>query len=175
VFPERVGEWTNAGDRFFWEPQYVGASFSGAGVYEAGDSRVGLHVALYPDQRQGAELVSSANSLVPPEDDGWRQLSLARRGVSLAGGLDVEEGILTGPNGELLVWKWFWISGHRTSSPIWAKAIETSEKLLLRQPYAAGIIAFTERDDEESARIRLEEFLAEGLPALESGLEKLSR
>lgn len=175
-FPERVGEWTYEDDSSPWEPHYVGASFTGGAVYEAGDSRVGLHVALYPEQHQGAELVSSANSLVSPKDDAWRQRSLEGRGVSLPGGqLDVEEGILTGPDGGLLIFRWYWISGRHTSSPVWAKVIESSEKLLFRRPWAAGIIVFTEDDDEESARSRLEEFLAEGVPAIESTLEELSR
>jgi EpsI family protein len=176
-FPERVGEWTYAGERSPWEPHYVGASFAGGAVYEAGDSRVGLHVALYPDQRQGAELVSSANSLVPPEDDAWRQLSLEGRGVSLPGGrLAVEEGILTGPNRRLLVWRWYWISGRRTSSPVWAKVIEAGGKLLLRETPSAGIVVFTEAlPDEEAARRRLAEFLEASLPELESRLEGMSR
>ena len=176
AFPERVGAWTRRGERFSWEPHYVGATFAGGAVYEVGDSRVGLHVALYPDQRQGAELVSSANSLVPLEDDRWHQVSLKGRGVSLPGGrLAVEEGILTGPEGGLLVFRWYWISGRHTSSPVWAKLIESSEKLLLQQPSAAGIIVFTDNDDEESARARLEAFVAEGLPAIESALEEPSR
>jgi EpsI family protein len=176
AFPERVGAWTDRAERSSWEPHYVGASFAGGAVYEAGDSRVGLHVALYPHQRQGAELVSSANSLVDPEDDRWHRVSFEGRGVSLPGGrLAVEEGILTGPNRGLLVWKWYWISGRDTSSPVWAKVIEASEKLLFRRPLAAGIVVFTENDNEESARARLEQFLAEGLPAIESTLEEMSR
>jgi EpsI family protein len=154
----------------------VGASFTGVGIYEAGGSRVGLHVALYPDQRQGAELVSSANSLVDRKDGGWRQRSLEGRGVALHGGqFKVEEGILTGPDRGLLVWRWYWISGRHTSSPVWAKVIESSEKLRFRRPSAAGVVVFTEADDEESARARLEEFLGEGLPAIEAALEDTSR
>jgi exosortase A len=176
AFPERVGAWTYGGEPLSWEPHYVGASFAEGAVYEAGDSRVGLHVALYPDQHQGAELVSSANTLVSPEDDAWRQRSLEGRGVLLPSSrLDVEEGILTGPDGGLLVFRWYWISGRHTSSPVWAKVIEASEKLLFRRPSAAGFVVFTENDDEESARARLEEFLAEGLPAIESTLEGLRR
>ena len=176
AFPQRIGEWTYQGARSAWEPHYVGARFAAVGVYESGGSRVGLHVALYPDQRQGAELVSSANSLVRPEDEAWRQLSLEGRGVSLAGGgLGVEEAILTGPSRKLLVWRWYWISGRRTSSPVWAKAIEAGEKLLLGRPSAAGVIVFTEGNDEDKGRVRLEEFLAAGLPAIESTLEEMSR
>ena len=179
AFPDRIGEWTYTGEPSLWEPRYVGASFAGAGVYKAGDSRVGLHVALYPEQRQGAELVSSANSLVHSEDKAWRQVSLASRGVALPGGrLAVEEAVLTGPGGAQLVWRWYVVSGRRTSSAVWAKAIEATEKLRFRQPSAAGMVVFTRLDDEESARARLEEFLDEGLSAIEStlgGLEEMSR
>jgi hypothetical protein len=49
---------------------------------------------------------------------------------------------------------------HAHVRPVWAKVIESGEKLLFRRPSAAGIIVFTEDDDEESARSRLEEFLA---------------
>jgi exosortase A len=176
TFPERVGEWVYRGERSPWEPHYVGASFAGAGVYETGEVRVGLHVALYPDQRQGAELVSAANRLVSTGERAWRQVSIESRGASLPGGrLVVDEAVLTRSNGELLVWKWFWISGRRTSSPVRAKAIEAIEKLRFRRPSAAGIIVFTEQGDEESARDRLEDFLAEGLPAIESILEGMSR
>ncbi|HEY7699941.1 MAG TPA: exosortase A [Vicinamibacteria bacterium] len=174
-FPEKAGEWTYAGGRSPFEPHYVGASFAGVGVYESGDSRVGLHVALYLNQRQGEELVSSANSLVP-EADGWHQLSLEGREVSLPGGRhSVEEAILNGPGGRLLVWRWYWIGGRHTSSPVWAKAIESSEKLLFQRPPAAGIVVFTDAGDEDQARARLEAFLTEGLPAIESALEEASR
>jgi EpsI family protein len=175
VFPERLGAWTHGGERPAWEPHYVGASFEGGAVYESGDTRVGLHVALYPDERQGAELVSSANSLVPPEVDLWRQRSLEGREVSLrTGRLAVEEAILAGPNGELLVWRWYWVAGHPTSSAVWAKVIEASEKLRFRRPLAAGVVAFTQMNDVESARARLEALLAEAVPAIESNLGKLS-
>jgi EpsI family protein len=172
AFPESVGKWTYNEERSPWEPHYVGASFSGVGLYRSGNHQVGLHIALYPEQHQGAELVSSQNSLAG-EGSGYRQLSLEGREVSLPGGRHaVEEAILSGPDGRLLVWKWYWIGGRHTSSPVWAKAIESSEKLLLRRPSAAGIVVFTDAGDEDQARARLEEFLTEGLPAIESALEE---
>jgi EpsI family protein len=131
---------------------------------------------LYGDQRQGAELVSSANSLVPREGDDWRQRSLESREVLLGDSrrLAVEEAVLVGPNGRLLVWRWYSIAGSRTASPVWAKVIETREKLLFRRPLAAGVLAFTEGNDEELGRERLEEFLVEGLPVIASRLDDLS-
>ncbi len=175
AFPERVGDWTLDSDRFLWEPHYVGAAFSRSATYRSGDSYVGIHVALYPEQRQGAELVSSANSLIPPENDAWRQVGRGSRELLLPGReLEVEEAILSGPGGALMAYRWYSISGHDTSSPVWAKVLESTEKLRLRRPFASGIVLFTDGDDDE-ARARLEEFLAEGLPAIESAREAASR
>jgi EpsI family protein len=116
--------------------------------------------------------VSSSNSLAPG-DSGWRQRSLEGGAVRLPGGpLSVEEGILTSSDRELLLFRWYWISGSHTASPVWAKVIEASEQLLLRRPSAAGIVVFTDAGDEDQARARLEEFLTEGLPAIESALEE---
>jgi hypothetical protein len=66
------------------------------------------------------------------------------------------------------------ISGHRTSSPI-GEGDRSEREVAVPPPSAAGIILFTERDDEESASARLEEFAAEAIPAIESGLERMSR
>ncbi len=175
AFPERVGDWTSDAGRFLWEPHYVGAAFSRSAMYRSSDSAVGLHVALYPEVRQGAELVSSANSLIAPETGGWRQVGRGSRELLLRGReLEVEEAILSGRGGALLVYRWYSISGHETSSPVRAKVLESTEKLRLRRPFAAGVVLFTDGDDDE-ARARLEEFLADGLPSIESALEASSR
>ncbi len=176
AFPESAGDWKRAGRPSPWEPHYVGAGFAEGAQYERGNSRVGLHVALYRNQRQGAELVSSANSFVAPEGASWRQRSLEGRDVSLGGeSLAVDEAILAGPTQDLVVWRWYWISGRATSSPVWAKIIEAAERLRFRRPLAAGLVAFTPLDDEESARARLTEFLGQGLPTIESALAELPR
>jgi exosortase A len=176
AFPQRVGDWTHGSQSSDWQPHYVGASFTGGAVYEGGEPPVGLHVALYRDQRQGAELVSTANKLVASEKGEWRQRALEPREVSLADRrIEVEEWTVTGPDRALLVWKWYWIAGRHTSSPVRAKLIEASEKLRFQRPFAAGVILFTDGRDEESARTRLQGFLTAGLPAIESALEDGSR
>jgi EpsI family protein len=176
-FPGTLGTWKDLSDPVPWEPRYVGAGFAGGRVYGSDKERVGLHVALYGEQHQGAELVSSDNEIVHPRDPVWRRLSFERREIVLAdGALDVVEShIAQRRGGEFLVWKWYWISGHRTASGVRAKVIEAGEKLLLRRPYAAGIVVFTERDDEESARARLARFVEEGIPSIDSTLEEGSR
>jgi EpsI family protein len=166
-FPDQVGGWPSGGAPTPWEPHYVGAGFTGMRIYGDRRSWVGIHVALYPEQTQGEELVSSANTLVGPESR-FRQPDREIRVDS--GPLSVEEAVLTGPDGALLVWKWYWISGQNTSSRIWAKALESKQKLLLRSPSSAGIILFTDGNDEEAARARLEEFLVAALPGIEAGL-----
>jgi exosortase A len=167
TFPDKIGEWASSGGQTPWAPHYVGANFTGMKTYGNRRSWAGIHVALYTEQTQGEELVSSANSLVGPESR-FRQPDREIRVDS--GPLSVEEAVLTGPDGVLLVWKWYWISGRNTSSQIWAKALESKERLLLRSPSSAAIILFTDGSDEEAARARLEKFLVAALPGIETGL-----
>jgi exosortase A len=175
-FPHTVGTWTAGGKPFHWEPHYVGAGFAAGRIYGHEDTRVGLHVALYAESRQGAELVSSSNGLLPPGDSAWRQLSSSRRAVSLSQGpLAVEESRLAGPAGELLVWKWYWISGRHTPSSAWAKTLEATETLRIRRPHSAGIVVFTDNDEDDAARKRLAEFVEAGIGSLESALGDMSR
>jgi exosortase A len=176
-FPETVGSWERMGKPELWEPEYVGAGFAEGHLYGEGSARVGLHVAVYAESRQGAELITSANSLVRFRGHSWRLLSFEQREVALAGGpLDVKEASLTGPRGEeLLVWKWYSISGRRTASDVWGKALEAREKLMLRRLCSAGIVVFTERDDLDLARARLEQFVGAGVSAIDSALEEVSK
>jgi exosortase A len=175
-FPPTLGSWSHLGEPTVWEPRYVGATFTRGAVYDDGESRVGVHVALYGDQRQGAELVSWANSLAPREVDEWHQRTRESLEISLLDGRHgVEEALLMGPEGKLLVWRWYCIGGTCTASSVWAKVIEVKGKLLLRPPLAAGIVAFTDGTDaREQGRARLEKFLGDGLPFIESALKNLS-
>jgi exosortase A len=176
-FPPGIGSWTYRDGSHDWRPYYVGASFEGSGLYFDSDSWVGLHVAYYRQEDQGSELVSSANLLVGPDENVWRQISRAGREIPLAGGtLAVEETFLDAPREDLIAWRWYWIDGRHTASDVWAKLLEARGKLLLRQTPSAGIVIFTEAEaGEEAARRRLAGFLEAGLPEIESRLEKASR
>jgi exosortase A len=164
AFPDSMTGWARSGAPLDWEPPYVGASFSGGAVYQSGHERVALHVGLYPDQRQGEELVSSKNAIEPSQRGGHR-----------AWGPGVEEWVVSGPRGKLLVWRFYWISGRSTPSPVVAKLMEAGERLRLRQPFAAGVTVSTDGEDVEGARVRLERFLSAGLPAIESALDEASQ
>lgn len=176
-FPPQVGPWTYLDRPHDWQPYYVGASFKASAIYEAQDSWVGLHIAYYRHQQQAAELVSSSNRLVGPEERVWRQVARASATVALPDGtLEVEEGTLATTREDLVAWQWYWIDGRRTSSPVWAKILEAGGKLLLRETPSAGIVVFTEAvPDDEAARERLSEFLEASLPWIDTGLEAMSR
>jgi exosortase A len=178
AFPETLGSQTLLGSVVDWEPHYVGAGFSGSGRYRRPDGGwVGVHVAIYRQQDQESELVSSSNALIGPKEDVFRQLARSSRSVGLGeSSLGVEEALLDAHGRQLLVWKWFWVSGRFTSSEVWAKILEAREKLLLGEAPSAGIVVFTEVDpDEDAARARLTEFLQAGLSGIEAGLEESSR
>lgn len=174
MLPERVATWSAADRGASWRPVYLGADARVGRIYESGDDFVGLHLAYFADQRQGAELVNSSNLLVDPIQQSWHKLSDERRRVLIGGeGLDVLESHVSGPGGEYLFWSWYWIDEHRTSSDVWAKVIEAKGRLLGGAVPAAGVVVYTRNDDD--SRERLATFAGNALPVLEGELEALSR
>jgi exosortase A len=178
-FPESVAGWKYRDEVHDWQPYYAGADLTRSGLYvhASEGSWVGVHAAYYRRQSEESELVSSANALIGPDESLWRQLGRSSREARLSGGaLSVEEGIVDAPGRELVVWKWFWVGGRRTSSEVWAKVLESRERLLFRDSPSTGFVVFTEAlPDEDGARRRLESFLDAALAGLESGLSEIAR
>jgi EpsI family protein len=176
VLPEALGDWAAVPmPPASWRPHYVGADVGHARSYERNGEHIGLHVACYAAQRQGAELVTSSNTLVAPEDSSWRRLGTKTRVVSLeTGTLDVMESVLESRASRLLVWKWYWIGGVSTVSPYYAKLLELSGKLSARPPpLACGVAAYTA--EGAAAASRMEAFLSRAVSDIETSLAALGR
>jgi exosortase A len=155
-----------------WKPEYVGADSTVERTYAGPGGKATLHVALYRHQRQGAELVSSENPVVRPDNDSWQQIE--SRGVSTDGPGSVDEHVLASSGGDLLVWRWYWVGGHLTTSPVWAKIIEGARKLIGHPTPAAGIVLFTATGrDTQPARQLLEALSASVVTELAPQLERL--
>ena len=66
-FSASIGSWARAHRDLGWSPYYVGADLAEAALYGRGGELVGVHVAFYRSQSQGAELINSSNLLVKQE------------------------------------------------------------------------------------------------------------
>jgi exosortase A len=103
-----------------WRPSYHGAAFERIARYESSDGAVQLAIVGYTAQAQGAELVNSENL---PYDAGWHLLYEGRAQAPDAGGgtHSVQATRLAGASGQLLVWHWYAVGAHATSSDALAK------------------------------------------------------
>lgn len=161
-----------------WEPVYVGNPEKFIQHYvNQENNHVSLFIAYYSIQRQGDELISSGNILVPELDQTWRIINETK--VSVNTGLrniEVRQTQLKSPVTNLLVWRWYMLSeNEETTSPYIAKMILAKNKLLTAEEGGAEIIiAAPYNVDPDEARPVLEQFLTDTFPGISSGFKKLS-
>ncbi|MCC6201474.1 MAG: exosortase A [Gammaproteobacteria bacterium] len=142
-----------------WRPEHFGAAQVLDEWFSDGAQRVGVFLAWYPAQRQGAELINARNRLLYEKDRDWRELR-GRGGV-------VPWGAMAFPYREshiearaddvgLLVWHGWWVSGRFTTNPYLAKLYEALGALLGQGRRGAWVVLYT--PDDEAARTRLTAF-----------------
>jgi EpsI family protein len=107
--------------------------------YVAGRDRVNLHIALYAQQRRGAEALGAENVLI----SGVREVSgvVGETSASLAGTtLSVNFVRMVVGQRSRLVWYWYWVDGRFVANPYLAKLLQVKAKLLRGTPAAATIV-----------------------------------
>jgi len=165
-----------------WTPRTVGADQNINQFYSSTQNRssgpVGLHVAQYPEQKQGAEVVNSRNKLFNNTMPRWRVTKKSTKQVVLNGQeITVISAVVIGPRESLLVWYWYRVGRYYTSDNYMAKFREVEARLLDGRQDAAILTISTPiniGDDEEEAAVAdksLQLFLTEMLPRVEHSLD----
>jgi EpsI family protein len=154
-----------------WQPAFVGADEARLATYARDGRAVHLFIAVYRQQREGAELVSSANSIAG--DRNW-----ARAGSGIAQAVidgepvEVAATRMVGKGRGRIAWHWFWVGGTYTASHYAAKALETRVKLLDEPRGVAAIaVAADYGETPAEAEALLREFLL-GLKPIRPGLRR---
>jgi exosortase A len=133
VAPLPVSGWTLGAEPepWNWRPRIRGTDGSLYAFYRKSDVPVGLYLGIYRTQRQGSELVSSSNVMVPPTPGEWSDSSIRLRTVKIANReLRVEQHRLMSRSGQrLLVWSFFRVGNRYTAEPYVAKVIEAMTRL----------------------------------------------
>ncbi len=172
--PRAGSGWAADGaDTLDWRPRYSGAVASSFQLYRKEGRAVALYVGYYRDQRPGAELVSSINSVDTPS---WVGMSTAQRTEELGATVAVRETHLRAGARRLLVWDWYRIGESEFSSPYLAKAILARDRLLGRSDDSAVIILASPYEERpERAAETLREFSREMRLALLEALADAKR
>ncbi len=155
-----------------WTPRYVAPDSELQTGYARSPQSVGLYLAHYVRQRQGAELVNSQNVMVIQKHPKWRQVESRLETVALPERtLQVRQTRLMSYDQNLLVWHWYWLDGTHTANAYWAKIIEAGQRLMGGEHPAVGMVVYTSYDHNKDGSDQvLRGFLADMLPAIEAGL-----
>ena len=160
-----------------WRPHYAGAAAATLAVYRNGEQRVGLFLAHYRNQRQGAELVGSENRVAGADSSPWSSSGEALQAEALHGGaVELRATRLRAPGARLLVWDWYRIAGCELANPYLAKALLARDKLLGRGDDSAAIVLAAPYEAQpEAAAETLRLFLRDMRPAIDAALAAASR
>jgi EpsI family protein len=173
--------WLDTGRKVVpWQPHFVGPAAERSQGFQKGDLRVGLYLAYYVGQEQGAELIGSQNQLVSPRSSRWRKVASGEEEIRLAGSpLRVWTADIVGPGDvRLRAWQWYWINGRLTSNDYAAKAYTVLDRLLGRGDHAAVVVVYAPMRDvrdvrDAAATDALSAFVAEMGPGIEQRLDEV--
>ena len=150
-------------------PRFVGAAAIQQSVYSFKDGDIGLTVAYYRDQRQGAELINVNNLLEPTHNWAWR----SSRGLpSLSGGLPAMRlETYAGNDKEASVASLYWVGGYTTTSATASKIYQAINLVSGRGDDGAMIVITTTDRTGDIGEKRVESFVRERLPGLLRSLD----
>ncbi|HEV8520192.1 MAG TPA: exosortase A [Burkholderiales bacterium] len=171
--PMQTGGWRPVAERLTdWTPHFLNPLSRVNQTYATDLTRVGLYIAYYRDQWQGAKLITSINTLVPSTDHRWGNIGeIGRNETFNDGKVSLIEAQLRGASKKLLVWRWYWVDGQYTANPYWAKLLQAKSQLSGHGDDGAVVIVYTEFEAErEPAASRLHDFVNAMLPAITTSL-----
>lgn len=124
--PATAGSWQVDAPAIDWKPRFANPSAEQHSVYRNPDGWVGLYIAYYRNQSYERKLVTSTNVLATSNDPRWHIIHLNSASSTFNGAEQrAREVELLDKHGNAehryIVWQWYWINGHLTSSDIEAK------------------------------------------------------
>jgi EpsI family protein len=166
------GRWQEVPTFTDWTPNLSPASKELRRLYKRDDQHVGMFVAYYRNQHDGAKLISTSNLLVPRKSSSWRKVSTIAHVETIADRpFAVRESKIQGAAGPLLVWHWYWIGGQFTANDYVGKLLQAKEKFLMHGDDGASLITFAPyTSNPGEARLAMQRFLSDNLTSLEETL-----
>ena len=156
-----------------WTPRFLNSSIQFNQAFGKEGTRAGLYVGYYRNQRQGAQLITTQNTLVVSNDREWKNIGESRRTLVFSREeMAMIEAKLRSRSMSLVVWRWYWVDGQYVVNPYWAKLLQAKSKLLGRGDDGAVVIVYAPYDDRpQAAELALKDFVGAMLPAITWSLE----
>lgn len=143
-----TGSWQATSSPINWQPHFVAPSAELHTAYSNTESWVGLYIAYYQNQNYERKLVTSVNVLATSNDPFWQIVTSGSAKTAFGG---AEQRVLeaellnkqSSTDNRYLVWQWYWINGHLTSSDIEAKLLTAWAMLTGHGDDSAAIIIYS--------------------------------
>jgi EpsI family protein len=155
-----------------WRPKYDGATASVFQTYRKGDRVAMLYIGFYPQQRRGAELVTSTNVMVVQKHPIWANVGESHRKEDLGKGSLTLGDAASATGQRLLIWDFFNISGQ-------SHAIRTSRSCSFQEQAprprrrGAAIIIAVPYDGEPDAAAETLRSSREMAPSIDAALVRV--
>ena len=156
------------------EPRFSGAVALHQKTYLYRGGEIGVTIAYYRNQTQGAELIHIGNKLEPTQTWEWRRSGMVDLGLADSPPMRTEhygKGATSS-----IAYVVYWVAGFTTTSDTASKGLQVLARLLGRGDDAAAlVVTASDQDGGAAAEARAENFLRERLPRLLADLELASK
>lgn len=174
---EAQGGWQPAAAFTTWVPHWVGSDRQLRQSYAQAGHNVMLELNYYVTQRQGSELVSTQNFMIPQMDPVWRNVGERIATVEIGGqARQVRQASMRGNDGQrLLVWQWNLINQQPMVSDHKAKLVLALDRVRLKRDDGLSVLIATPYDEVEPqvAAAILARFATDMKPAIRRTLKQV--
>jgi exosortase A len=163
-----------AGD---WAPELVAPTAVDVQAFVRDGGSVGVYLGVYRGQKQGSELVNTLNQIASTERKRWRLVESGTLGVRLNGEkTQIRTALARDTSGQFLIWHWYWLAGHTTSSDVRAKVQLAMQRLTGTSDTAIWVAIYTPVDDDVGAGARrLSKFVEAMSGPIDNALETTAK
>ena len=162
---------TNVAD---WTPRFENASATVQTTFRAENRAVGLYLGYYRNQDYSHKLVSSNNVLVKSNDLLWAKVAGGSRQIVFdQQSISIRTAELRSTDSvRMMVWQWYWVNGHLTSSDVKAKIYTALSRLTGQGDDSAVIIVYAPKEQAGGGEAALEAFVNAAAPEIERALSR---
>ncbi len=169
---EPIPEWSPVEPLFTdWKPHFENPIAALQTAFGSDDRNVGLYVGYYRNQDYSRKMVSSSNVMVTSSNPQWARVASGSRQIILGEqSLAIRSAELRSTDTmRMVVWQWYWINGHLTSSDFVAKAYTAVSRLTGQGDDSAVIFVYAPKEQGEAV---LDAFVKAAEPAITSALKR---
>jgi exosortase A len=176
TLPQAIGSWMAVSPSVGLQPVFPGAAATVLQEYRSGDRVIGIHMAFFRNQRQGAEAITSLNTLADETKREWVITGTSMYDVpNIAEPGSVRQSDLRWDNLRLLAWQWYWIGNHQTASPYLAKWLQARQRLSGSGDDSVDITLFAPYDMQPGdVTPAMQDFIQQAMPLIQQELQQVS-